>query len=318
MKIFSVIAALFLALSLAACGTGQTLPDGTVDGTEQVILPGGTSDMRSALVALSTACGAGQPISWTYAPATTLGANYVAARDGSVVNGLFTAPTCGSTLLGTKVNVVGSCAKADGSQTFTTTVVFSIQQEALSGSTLAAAVVTDCGTTTQCLAANPASISPTVCQTTQTPFKVQLYTKLDYTCGAIYDPATPPTGLAACSTAISPGVAGPALCTSYTYSAWSACSTAGVQTRTVATSVPAGCVGGATPVLSQTCTPAPDGAALWVANCQRCHGPIGGDMRGASAATIQAAINNNVGGMGSTALRALTPAQVAAIAAANP
>jgi hypothetical protein len=45
-------------------------------------------------------------------------------------------------------------------------------------------------------------------------------------------------------------------CTSFTYSAWGTC-TNGTQTRTVATSVPAGCMGGASPVLSQSCTVAP-------------------------------------------------------------
>jgi len=41
-------------------------------------------------------------------------------------------------------------------------------------------------------------------------------------------------------------------------------------------------------------------------------------VAGRSALQIQVAIDGNVGGMGSTALRALTPAQVAAIASANP
>lgn len=41
---------------------------------------------------------------------------------------------------------------------------------------------------------------------------------------------------------------------SYTYSAWSACSAGGTQTRAVVSSTPAGCAG--TPVLTQPCTPA--------------------------------------------------------------
>ncbi|MGC2062517.1 MAG: hypothetical protein WA610_06030, partial [Thermodesulfovibrionales bacterium] len=49
----------------------------------------------------------------------------------------------------------------------------------------------------------------------------------------------------------------PAACTSYTYSAWSACQVTNTQTRTVATSLPAGCTGGTAPVLSQTCTYVP-------------------------------------------------------------
>jgi hypothetical protein len=305
-----------LALGLSACGLANPLPQEEVgSGNTEIVVPGGFSSLQSALVALNTACGAGQPITWTYAPASAAG--YVAARDGSVVGGKFIAPICGSPYLGQKVNVVGSCAKADNSQTFIATVVFSIQQEQLGGTTVAFAAVNDCGQATACSAANPLSISPSVCTATQTPFTVQLYTKLDFTCGPVYDPATPPTGLAACSTAISPGVNGPALCTSFTYSAWSTCSAGGTQTRTVLTSSPAGCIGG-TPVLSQACTPPPNGAVLWTNNCQGCHGPIGGDQRGASANQIQQAINNNVGGMGRTTLRALTPAEVAAIAAANP
>jgi hypothetical protein len=42
-------------------------------------------------------------------------------------------------------------------------------------------------------------------------------------------------------------------CTSFTYSAWSTCSSSGTQTRTILTSSPTSCTGGS-PVLSQTCT----------------------------------------------------------------
>lgn len=59
-----------------------------------------------------------------------------------------------------------------------------------------------------------------------------------------------------CSTSPTP----PGTCT-YTYSAWSACSSAGAQTHTVTGSSPAGCVG--TPILSQACTPTPpDGCVV--------------------------------------------------------
>lgn len=318
-KFIAVLGA--LALGLVACGTANPLPDKEVNGHTEIVVPGGFGSLQSALVALNTACGAGQPITWTYAPASAPG--YLASRDGSVVAGKFIAPICGSQYIGQKVNVVGSCAKADGSQTFTATVVFSIQQEQLGGTTVAFAAVNDCGTATACSAANPLSIAPSVCTANQTPFTVQLYTKLDFSCGPVWDPAAPPTNLAACPASISPGVNGPPLCTSFTYSAWSACSAAGQQTRTVLTSSPAGCIGG-TPVLTQACTPPPNGAVLYSNNCQACHGPIGGpagfagNVAGRSASSIQTAINNNVGGMGSAALRALTPAEVAAIAAANP
>jgi hypothetical protein len=82
----------------------------------------------------------------------------------------------------------------------------------------------------------------------------------------------------------------------------------------VLTSSPPGCTGGA-PVTSQTCTCVPpiDGAALYTQLCSGCHGNSKKDR---PASAIQGAIDGNVGGMGSAALRALTPAQVAAIAAA--
>ena len=48
----------------------------------------------------------------------------------------------------------------------------------------------------------------------------------------------------------------PTTCSSFTYSAWGACMSNNTQTRTVATSSPAGCTGG-TPVTSQSCTYVP-------------------------------------------------------------
>ena len=48
----------------------------------------------------------------------------------------------------------------------------------------------------------------------------------------------------------------PVACTSFTYSAFSACKTNNTQTRTVLSSLPAGCTGG-TPVLTQACTYVP-------------------------------------------------------------
>jgi hypothetical protein len=105
-------------------------------------------------------------------------------------------------------------------------------------------------------------------------------------------------------------------CTSFTYSAWGACQASNTQTRTVLTSSPSGCTGG-TRVTSQACTYVPptaiDGAALYSQYCSGCHG---NGKKGSSASSIQGAIDANRGGMGSTALRALTPAQVAAISAA--
>jgi mono/diheme cytochrome c family protein len=108
------------------------------------------------------------------------------------------------------------------------------------------------------------------------------------------------------------GGGGPGACT-FTYSAFGACVN-GVQERTVISATPAGCTG--TPVLTQACggTPPPiDGVALYATYCAGCHG---NSQKGASASSIQNAIDSNRGGMGTPALRALTPEQVAAIAAA--
>jgi mono/diheme cytochrome c family protein len=82
----------------------------------------------------------------------------------------------------------------------------------------------------------------------------------------------------------------------------------------VLTSLPAGCTGGS-PVTTQACTFVPpiDGAALYTQFCAGCHG---NSKKGRPASATLAAINANVGGMGSAALRALTPAQLDAIAAA--
>ena len=59
-----------------------------------------------------------------------------------------------------------------------------------------------------------------------------------------------------CSAPISSTPPAAVTCTSFTYSAWSTCSSAGTQTETVVNSTPTGCTGGA-PVLSQSCTVTP-------------------------------------------------------------
>jgi len=103
-------------------------------------------------------------------------------------------------------------------------------------------------------------------------------------------------------------------CTSFTYSAYGACRPDGTQVRTVLTSIPRGCSGGA-PLTSRACVYVPpiDGAALYTQYCAGCHG---NSRKGSRASTIQRAIDRNTGRMGTAALRALTPAQIAAISAA--
>jgi hypothetical protein len=61
----------------------------------------------------------------------------------------------------------------------------------------------------------------------------------------------------------------PVLCTSYTYSAWSACVN-GVQTRTVTSSLPAGCTGGTPPVLTQNCTVEPPACTYTYSSWSTC------------------------------------------------
>jgi hypothetical protein len=104
-------------------------------------------------------------------------------------------------------------------------------------------------------------------------------------------------------------------CTAFTYSAYGSCQSDSTQSRTVLTSLPASCTGGS-PITSQACTYVPpgiDGPALYTQYCSGCHG---NRYKGAAASDTKSAIDNNVGGMGSAALRALTPAQLDAIAAA--
>ena len=57
---------------------------------------------------------------------------------------------------------------------------------------------------------------------------------------------------------------------------------------------------------------AEDGSALYAAHCANCHGD---SKKGSSAAATKSAIDANTGEMGS--LKSLTPAQLAAIAAAR-
>jgi hypothetical protein len=108
----------------------------------------------------------------------------------------------------------------------------------------------------------------------------------------------------------------PITCTSFTYSAYGACMPNGMQSRTVLTSTPTGCTGGA-PATTLACTYVPpttiDGAALYTQYCSGCHG---NGKKGSASSAIQNAIDTNRGNMGTTALKALTPAQIAAIAAA--
>jgi len=68
-----------------------------------------------------------------------------------------------------------------------------------------------------------------------------------------------------------------------------------------------------------TATPVPpDGVALFNSKCASCHGGsiAAYNHKGSSALVIQTAIDSKIGSMGSASLKALTPAEVAAIAVA--
>jgi hypothetical protein len=104
---------------------------------------------------------------------------------------------------------------------------------------------------------------------------------------------------------------GASTCSSFAYASWGACQSSGTQTRTVTSSLPSGCTGGS-PVLSQSCTPGLDGAALYQAKCaNNCHGPAATSNlkgKGITVATIQAAHGNPALGLNSTELQAIVTA----------
>lgn len=68
-----------------------------------------------------------------------------------------------------------------------------------------------------------------------------------------------------------------------------------------------------TPPTTPTTPTTPDGASLYAANCESCHGPLAtSEKLGETATDIQGAINSNKGGMGD--LSTLTQEQIQAIA----
>jgi mono/diheme cytochrome c family protein len=100
---------------------------------------------------------------------------------------------------------------------------------------------------------------------------------------------------------------------SHTYAA------SGLYTVTLTVTAANGLTGTATTTanIGTGTPPPPDGAALYGSNCQSCHGALAtSSKRGRAASAIRNAIVNNAGGMGTTALRALTDAQLNAIATA--
>lgn len=82
-------------------------------------------------------------------------------------------------------------------------------------------------------------------------------------------------------------------CTSFTYSAWEACSSSGLQTRTVLTSSPSGCAGGR-PVLNQVCTYVPP-VSTPIANSTFLY--YIKNQSGASIPGVQYNLKNSTGGV---------------------
>ncbi len=80
---------------------------------------------------------------------------------------------------------------------------------------------------------------------------------------------------------------------------------------------PGCCTGGGTTPPPPPPPTTTDGATLYGQYCQSCHGALAtSTKRGRTATQITTAIQNNTGGMGTTALRALTSTQISAIATA--
>lgn len=203
-KILFLIFVFSLAFSLFSCagnlfdGTQQNQDTGELTTTAA---PGAGLDLNSLAVALSSACGSGHEITWVYSP--TNNQSYNPLIDGSVsAAGIFTAPSCGSSLLGSSVSIVGTCSNASGS-VFAGTVSVKIKEEQVSGQTIGFASVSDCGAAL-CSASDPSKIAANIC-TSGSSFTVQFFSKITYTCGPVWSPSDPPANLPTCSVTISPG-----------------------------------------------------------------------------------------------------------------
>jgi len=193
----SLLAALAGILLLTGC-PGPTPPTGTPTSAmagETVALGQTTS-----FLALASAC-TGAPVSYSYSGITTL--NYLAARDGQVTSlGYFTAPICGSALLGSTVTVTGSCISGDIPHTAVASIT--VGQELVTTVAIVVADVSICGAAV-CRAHSPLSITTPPCLTT--PTTIQYYARIDASCGSVFNPSDPalvnPTP-PACSTTVSP------------------------------------------------------------------------------------------------------------------
>jgi hypothetical protein len=141
-------------------------------------------DKTTSFLALANAC-SGAPVNYSYSGTTTL--NYLASRDGQVTSlGYFTAPICGSALLGSTVTVTGSCIS--GGIPYAAVASIVVGQEIVTAMIIVAADVSICGAAV-CRANSPRNITTPPCPTT--PTTIQFYARIDASCGSAFNPSDP-------------------------------------------------------------------------------------------------------------------------------
>jgi len=178
---------------------GLTVLTGCPSGTEPAQTPtkveaGTTIDLAqtSAFLTVADACGV-NAVAWTYSGTSTNPA------DGSITQaGVFTAPVCGSTLIGTTVTITARCSTVP---TAFATANIVVGSELVTAITFVAADVKLCGATA-CRAPNPVAIVLPVCAPSPAPqTTIQFYAQISTTCGpaVAFSPSAPPTGVPACT-----------------------------------------------------------------------------------------------------------------------
>lgn len=185
---------------LTGCPSG---PDDSPPATPGKMNAGEVVELGStqAFLTLAQACN-GAAISYTYSGTTT--PNYLASRDGAVTsNGVFTAPTCGSALIGSAVTVTGSCTSAGVPHTAIANIT--VGSEIVTSIVFVAADVNLCGAAV-CRAHTPTNITTPVCPV-GSPTTIQYYVQINASCGPVFAPSDPALVSPIppqCSTTISP------------------------------------------------------------------------------------------------------------------
>jgi hypothetical protein len=167
--------------TLAGCGQDNPAPAET-----PTHIPAGTSvDLSTTTAFLSVTQACGTNVVWTYSGISTPG--YVAVVDGQVTSaGVFSAPVCGSNLLGTTVTVTATC---DGKPPATANII--VGQELVTLVTIVAADVKLCGGAV-CRSSTPTNVTIPACPAA-TPTTIQYYARIDTSCGtgAVFVPSNP-------------------------------------------------------------------------------------------------------------------------------